>query len=172
LVSRISFFLAVSLMLAIISADYFRAVSFSANDIALMLAAVLTVLAGLYSNAEIAGLFQSSSPTDSPVSGRIRSMVIRVEGAAEGYYSSREEIANVLAESFAVKTRGLIKPDYESRIKAREELKATAAGRLGRGEVLEQRSRTRPSRFSFRRRLDYDYLSELESIIEIVQHGA
>jgi hypothetical protein len=161
--------LAFTIIIGVVVADSYGYASVYANLVFLALAAMLLVFVGLAGNAGADGWFQTAKTRRPVPQGRIWSMSMTVEGGQRGYGYSRDELARLLAEAFAVKSGESLKPDYDTTMAARERLSRMAGSDTKLRQVFDPHPSDFSPGFRFRRTKDSGYLDSLESAVALVQ---
>lgn len=171
--SRAIYAVLILLLGPLMVADAYQVASIGVNAAVVGFAAIVTVSIGFGANARIPPWIEGKSSKSRSSRGLLQPMEGQVSGAAAGYSYSRQQVANLLATAYAVKSEGMMMPSYASIQDAREKLKAMADGDRRAREVFEDHRQPqlhRP-RLLGRKSRESDYLSGLESAIRLVREG-
>jgi len=160
--------MAMTLVLILILADLYDLASLVVNIAILSLVAVLLIFTGLRSNATLKTWLSEGKKAHLIQTDRISAMVARVEGAAEGYPFSREELANFLASVLVVRSGKSFEPSHDMVMRTRERLRIMTSGDSKVEEIFKDHPADRAGTF---RHKDSQYLSGLESAIRMVRQG-
>jgi hypothetical protein len=169
--NRFAYVLGSILICGVILADAAGYSSLYANLVFLSLAAALLVYGGVTGNPGLSDWFPTGKTRYRASRGKIWSMAMSIESAERGYWHSREDLARILAEAYAVKQGGPLKPDYDAIVRTREKLMMIAGNDQDVRGIFEPHPSDSPAVSRFRRRKDETYLSALEAAIAMVNEG-
>ena len=169
--NRFAYALAAASISGAILSDLAGYSSLYANLVFLTLAAGLLVYGGVAGNPDISDWNQAGGTHRRSSRGMIWRMAVSVKSAERGSWSAREELARFLAEASSVKRGESLNPDYDTIMRSRQRLMATAEKYQGVRRVFEHHEEDSSTASRFRRRKDETYLSALETAIAMVSGG-
>ncbi len=148
-------------------------VSLGDNAIALSFVAALLLYAGLRGEPDETALSEGNAPELGAGGWMTGSLALEIKNALRGSHSSRRQLAKTLVYCHAVRSAGVLHPDYEALSAAEAELKAMARDDKRLLEVLQPvQGDEQPGRIaSPRLSRDEPYLRDLESAIRLTREG-